>query len=97
MSAVRTPIGKFGRTLKDFPATKLGALVIREALNRAPAMKESDVYEVIMGNVISAGLGQNPSSPGVDFCWVSCHYRGHDGKQGLWLGIESDHVCRTGN
>ena len=61
VSAVRTPIGKFGRTLKDFPAQKLGALVIREALNRAPPMKEADVSEVIMGNVISAGLGQNPA------------------------------------
>ncbi|MGI0090327.1 MAG: thiolase family protein [Nitrososphaerales archaeon] len=61
VSAVRTPIGKFGRTLKDYPAPKLGALVIREALNRARGIKENDVSEVIMGNVVSAGLGQNPA------------------------------------
>lgn len=60
-SAVRTPIGKFGRSLKDVPAQKLGAIVIREALNRASGIKDTDVYEVIMGNVISAGLGQNPA------------------------------------
>jgi acetyl-CoA C-acetyltransferase len=61
VSAVRTPIGKFGRTLKDFPAPKLGAIVIREALKRAPGLKENEIDEVIMGNVISAGLGQNPA------------------------------------
>lgn len=61
VSAVRTPIGKFGRTLKDYPAPKLGAIAIREALSRAKGVKDSDIYEVIMGNVISAGLGQNPA------------------------------------
>ena len=61
VSAVRTPIGKFGRTLQDFSAQQLGAIVIREALNRAPATKETEIDEVIMGNVVSAGLGQNPA------------------------------------
>lgn len=61
LSAVRTPIGKFGRTLKDFPAQKLGALVIREALDRAKKIKDTEIDEVIMGNVVSAGLGQNPA------------------------------------
>ena len=61
VSAVRTPIGKFGRSLKDFPAPKLGALVVREALKRANGIKDADVEEVIMGNVVSAGLGQNPA------------------------------------
>ncbi len=61
VSAVRTPIGKFGRSLKEFPAPKLGALVVREALRRAAAIKGGDVDEVIMGNVVSAGLGQNPA------------------------------------
>ena len=59
-SAVRTPIGKFGGSLKDVPARKLGAIVIKEALNRAgvdPAM----VDEVIMGCVLQGGLGQNVS------------------------------------
>jgi acetyl-CoA C-acetyltransferase len=61
VSAVRTPIGKFGRTLKDFSANQLGAIAIREALNRAPGAKETEVEEVLMGNVVSAGLGQNPA------------------------------------
>jgi acetyl-CoA C-acetyltransferase len=61
VSAVRTPIGKFGKTLRDFPAQSLGALVIREALKRSKKIKDTDIHEVIMGNVISAGLGQNPA------------------------------------
>src|SRR5579863_8587959 len=61
VGAARTPIGKFGKTLRDFPAQKLGAVVIREALKRSPGIKDSDVHEVIMGNVVSAGLGQNPA------------------------------------
>ena len=60
VSSVRTPIGKFGRSLKDIPAPRLGALVVREVLRRAKV--ESDgVDEVIMGNVLGAGLGQNPA------------------------------------
>jgi acetyl-CoA C-acetyltransferase len=61
VSAVRTPIGKYGRTLKDYPAQKLGALVIREALHRVSSIRASEVDEVFMGNVVSAGLGQNPA------------------------------------
>ena len=57
-SAVRTPIGTFGGALKDVSAVDLGALVIKEALNRA-GVKGELVEEVIMGNVIQAGLGQN--------------------------------------
>ncbi|MTK11042.1 MAG: acetyl-CoA C-acetyltransferase [Clostridiaceae bacterium] len=57
-SAVRTAIGKFGGALKDVSAVDLGALVIKEALNRANVKPEM-VDEVIMGNVIQAGLGQN--------------------------------------
>jgi acetyl-CoA C-acetyltransferase len=58
VSAVRTAVGKFGGALKDVPAAELGALVIKEALNRAKVKPEL-VDEVIMGNVIQAGLGQN--------------------------------------
>lgn len=57
-SAVRTPIGVFGGALKDVSAVDLGALVIKEALNRA-GIKGELVEEVLMGNVIQAGLGQN--------------------------------------
>ncbi|HEY9245985.1 MAG TPA: acetyl-CoA C-acetyltransferase, partial [Candidatus Methanoperedens sp.] len=60
ISGVRTAVGKFGRAFKDVPAQRLGAIVIREAVKRAGITVE-DVDEVIMGNVISAGLGQNPA------------------------------------
>ncbi|AAO34954.1 acetyl-CoA acetyltransferase [Clostridium tetani] len=59
VSAVRTAMGKFGGTLKDVPAVELGATVIKEAINRA-GIKPEIIDEVIMGNVIQAGLGQSP-------------------------------------
>lgn len=59
-SAVRTPIGSFLGALKNVSATDLGALVIKEAINRA-GLIGADVDEVIMGNVLQAGLGQNPA------------------------------------
>ncbi|MFS0574131.1 acetyl-CoA C-acetyltransferase [Sporosarcina sp. 179-K 3D1 HS] len=60
VSAVRTPIGSFLGSLKNVSATELGAIVIKEALARAGVAPES-VDEVIMGNVLQAGLGQNPA------------------------------------
>src|SRR5918999_2501881 len=60
ISAVRTPTGKFQGALKDFSATDLGALVVRESGGRANVGPE-DVDEVIMGCVIQAGVGQNPA------------------------------------
>ncbi|HEY6358845.1 MAG TPA: acetyl-CoA C-acyltransferase, partial [Vicinamibacterales bacterium] len=60
VSAVRTPTGKFLGGLKDFTATDLGALAVREAVRRAGIDPES-VDECIMGNVVSAGLGQAPA------------------------------------
>jgi acetyl-CoA C-acetyltransferase len=59
-SAVRTAIGSYGGALKDVPAVELGAIVIKEALKRA-GIDGSQVDEVIMGNVLQAGLGQNPA------------------------------------
>lgn len=60
ISACRTPIGKFGKALVGVSATQLGALAIEEALKRAK-LTPAEVDEVIMGNVVSAGLGQNPA------------------------------------
>jgi acetyl-CoA C-acetyltransferase len=59
-SAVRTPIGRFQGMLTPFSATKLGSLVAREAVRRS-GLNPEVIDEVIMGNVISAGLGQNPA------------------------------------
>ena len=60
VSACRTAVGKFLGALKGFQAPELGALVVREAVARA-GIRPDDVDEVIMGNVLSAGLGQNPA------------------------------------
>jgi len=60
VSAVRTPIGSFGGALKDVPATKLGAIAIKAAVERA-GIRGDQVNEVLMGCVIQANLGQAPA------------------------------------
>ncbi len=60
VSAVRTPIGSFGGTLTDVSATKLGSIAIRGALEKVGVSPE-EVNDVIMGNVVSANLGQAPA------------------------------------
>lgn len=60
LSAVRTPIGSFGGTLKDIGATQLGSLVLKAALERS-GVKREQVQEVLMGSVIQANLGQAPA------------------------------------
>jgi acetyl-CoA C-acetyltransferase len=60
ISAVRTPVGKFQGSLSDFSAPQLGALAVKEAVKRAN-LDPAKVDECIMGNVVSAGLGQNPA------------------------------------
>ncbi|MBU5213733.1 acetyl-CoA C-acetyltransferase [Heyndrickxia oleronia] len=60
VSAVRTAIGSFNGTLKNTSATELGAIVIKSALEKA-GVSGDQVDEIIMGNVLQAGLGQNPA------------------------------------
>jgi acetyl-CoA C-acetyltransferase len=60
ISAVRTPLGSFGGTLSGFGATKLGGMIIQEAVKRA-GIEKADVDEVIMGQVLPCGYGQNPA------------------------------------
>jgi acetyl-CoA C-acetyltransferase len=60
VSGARTAIGSFGGALKDAPATELGRVVIEAAIDRA-GVDRADVEEVIMGNVLQAGLGMNPA------------------------------------
>ncbi len=60
VSGVRTPVGKFQGSLSDVSATRLGAAVVREAVKRAN-LQPQQIDDCIMGNVVSAGLGQNPA------------------------------------
>ncbi|UWG99119.1 acetyl-CoA C-acetyltransferase [Dehalobacter sp. DCM] len=60
VSAVRTPVGNFNGALGEVPAVELGALVLQEAIKRS-GISPNQVEEVIIGNVLSAGLGQNPA------------------------------------
>ena len=60
LSAARTPIGKYQGSLSDLPATRLGALAVKAAVERA-GITADDIEEVILGNVVQAGVGQAPA------------------------------------
>jgi acetyl-CoA C-acetyltransferase len=70
ISGCRTPVGKFQGSLTDFTAPQLGAIVVREAVKRA-GVDVAKIDECIMGNVISAGLGQNPARQAAIFGGLS--------------------------
>ena len=70
ISACRTPVGKFQGSLSDFTAPQLGAIAVREAVKRA-GINPEQVDECIMGNVVSAGLGQNPARQAAIFGGLS--------------------------
>jgi acetyl-CoA C-acetyltransferase len=70
ISACRTPVGKFQGSLSEFSAPQLGAITVREAVKRA-GIDPAQVDECIMGNVISAGLGQNPARQAAIFGGLS--------------------------
>jgi acetyl-CoA C-acetyltransferase len=61
LSAVRTPIGRFQGCLSSLPAPRLGAIAIREAVQRAQLPDLAEIDEVILGNVVQAGIGQAPA------------------------------------
>jgi acetyl-CoA C-acetyltransferase len=66
VAAVRTPIGSYGGSLKDVPATKLGAIAIKSALDKA-GIRPGEVDEVLMGCVLQANLGQAPARQAAKF------------------------------
>ena len=72
ISAVRTAIGSFGGSLKDLPATQLGAIAIKAAVERA-GLKPDQVEEVYMGNVIQANVGQAPARQAAKFAGLPDH------------------------
>ena len=69
LSAVRTPMGSFGGTLSSVTATQLGAAAIKGALEKAN-VSANDVQEVLMGNVLSANLGQAPARQAAKFAGI---------------------------
>src|ERR1700741_3179342 len=70
ISACRTPVGKFQGSLSDFRAPELGAITVREAVKRA-GVDAAQIDECIMGNVVTAGLGQNPARQAAIFGGLS--------------------------
>ncbi len=70
VSAVRTPMGSFGGSLKGFTATQLGAIAIEGAIEKA-GIKKEDVQDVLMGCVMQAGLGQAPARQAAKFAGLS--------------------------
>ncbi|MGA8438148.1 MAG: acetyl-CoA C-acetyltransferase [Candidatus Sulfotelmatobacter sp.] len=70
ISGCRTPVGKFQGSLSDLSASQLGAIVVREAVKRA-GLNSNQVDECIMGNVLPAGLGQNPARQAAIFAGLS--------------------------
>jgi len=70
ISGCRTAVGKFQGSLSDFSAPQLGAIVVREAVKRA-GIAPAEIDECIMGNVVSAGLGQNPARQAAIFGGLS--------------------------
>jgi acetyl-CoA C-acetyltransferase len=70
ISACRTPVGKFQGSLSEFTAPQLGAIAVREAVKRAGA-DPAQVDECVMGNVVSAGLGQNPARQAAIFAGLA--------------------------
>jgi len=72
VAAVRTPIGSFGGMLKDISATRLGSLVIREAISRIQR-PEMDIQDVLMGSVLQANLGQAPGRQAAKFAGLPDH------------------------
>jgi len=70
ISGCRTPVGKFQGSLSEFSAPQLGAIVVREVVRRA-GVEVAEIDECIMGNVVSAGLGQNPARQAAIFGGLS--------------------------
>ena len=86
ISAARTPTGKFQGLLKGFSATDLGAIAIKEAVNRA-GINPADVDEVIMGCVVQAGIGQAPARQAALKAGFAAGSFGFDDKYGLRFGF----------
>ena len=96
VAGVRTPIGAMNGALATVPAPELGAACIKALLERT-GVAGTKIDEVIMGNVIAAGLGQNPARQAAIFAGLPESRRGRHGQQGLRLGPQSGHAGRPGD
>ena len=95
VSAARTPIGKFGGAMAGVPAVELGGVAIRAAIERSGLPAETAVDEVLMGQVIQAGVGQAPARQAALLGGLPDDNERDDDQQGLRLGSQGDHArCR---
>ena len=96
VAAARTAVGKFGGTLAKTPATELGATVIKELLARS-GLQGEQIGEVILGQVLQAGAGQNPARQSVIKSGLPQCGAGDDHQQGLRLGPEGGDAGGAGD
>ncbi len=96
VAAARTAVGKFGGTLAKTPASELGAAVIKELLERS-GVGGDQIGEVILGQVLTAGTGQNPARQAVIKSGPAQGGAGDDHQQGLRLGPEGRDAGRAGD
>src|SRR3989338_7837327 len=100
LSGARTPIGSFQGALADLSAPKLGSIAIAEALKRA-GLKGEEICEVILGNVLTAGLGQAPARQAAIFAGLPhgtpCLTIGKVCGSGLKAIMLADQAIRSGD
>ena len=96
VAAARTAVGKFGGSLAKIPAPELGATVIRALLERAK-LKPEQIGEVILGQVLTAGSGQNPARQALIKAGLPDRRSGDDDQQGLRLGPEGGDAGGAGH
>ncbi len=101
LSAVRTPMGRFQGVLSPITATRLGAIVVRAAVERAGLPRLDEIDEVLMGNVVSAGLGQAPARQAAIFAGLPPTVGGTTINKvcgsGLKAGMLAAQAIRTGD
>ncbi len=96
VGALRTAIGKFGGALAKVPAPELGATVIRALLAQA-GVKPEQISEVILGQVLAAGSGQNPARQALIKSGIPNEVPGDDHQRGVRLGPEGRDARRAGD
>ena len=94
VSAMRTPIGRFGGALSGIPAVELGGVAIRAAVTEAGLPEGTPIDEVLMGQVLQAGCRAGAGAAGAPSRGAAGDHIGHHDQPGLWLGAEVDHARR---